>query len=249
LQQYALLREGVCAKVPEGFGFDEVVTFPVNAGTSFSALFHPLGFGIPPPFAPKADFDATSETILVIGGGSNVGKLALQYAKMVGIGQVIAIASASNEAELKRLGATHVIDRHLSPTEITEKIKEVTGEEGVSKIYDCVSWDYTFALSLLSTTKPGIFLALHPVEEAEKIAKETVLDVRVQFVLGNSGFMQPLTATYWEHLPEWVKQGKLEVGQYKVIEGLDLMKIEEGLDSYRDGGKVVPVVVHPWGKE
>jgi NADPH2:quinone reductase len=249
LQQYALLREGVCAKLPEGFDFDEMVTFPVNAGTSFSALFHPLGFEIPPPFAPNPDFNAKSETILVIGGGSNVGKLALQYAKMAGIGQVIAIASASNETELKRLGATHVIDRHLSLGEIKEKISELTREDGLTKIYDCVSWDYTFALSLLSASKPGTLLALHPVEEAEKVAKEKGLNARVQFVLGNSGFMQPLTSTFWEHLPGWVKQGKLEVGPYKVIEGMNLVKIEEGLDSYRDGGKVVPVIVHPWGKQ
>jgi len=37
----------------------------------------------------------------VIGGGSAVGKLAIQYAKLAGIGTVIAIASVGRIEELK----------------------------------------------------------------------------------------------------------------------------------------------------
>lgn len=174
-----------------------------------------------------------------------MGKMAIQYAKLAGIGQVIAIASAGRTEELKKLGATHVIDRHASAEEIRSQVKEVTGQDGEENIYDCVSWDYTLPISLLSTTKPSVLLTLHPAEEAEKQAKEKRPKARVQFILGTAEFIQPATKKFWEALPVWVKEGALAVGKYRVVEGLDLGRIEGGLDSYRDGRAVTPVVVHP----
>jgi len=57
--------------------------------------------------------------------------------------------------------------------------------------------------------------------------------------------MEPLTQTFWEFLPHWIEQGKLAVSKYNVVEGLDLKLIEEGLDLYKDGKPVTPVVVRP----
>jgi len=249
LQQYALLNAEATAKIPDGFTSDDVATFPVNATTSFAALFDGKGFGFPAPFprstAANEGFNAKEKMILVIGGGSSVGKLAIQYAKLAGIGRVIAIASAGRTEELKKLGATHVIDRHASPAEIASQIKEITGEDGVENIYDCVSWDYTMSISLLPATKPSTLLTLHPAEEGQKQAKEMKPNARVQFILGTSDFIQPATKQFWEALPVWVNEGSLAVGKYRVIEGLDLKSIEKGLDSYRDGSAVTPVIVHP----
>jgi hypothetical protein len=42
-----------------------------------------------------------------------------------------------------------------------------------------------------------------------------------------------------------VKEGRLKVGTVRVVEGLNLEGIEEGLASYRDGSAVSPVDVHP----
>ena len=223
-------------------------TFPVNATTSFAALFHPLGFGLPPPFRTKFQLWTPSETILIIGGGSNVGKMAIQFAKMAGIQQIITIASIANSAILKKFGATHVIDRHLEPSAIATEIRKLAGQDGITHIYDCVSWDYAFPISLLSTSKHNILLTLHPAEDAEKIVKEKRLDCRVQFILGNSEFLEPLTAEFWKYLPGWVEDGKLAVSKYRVVEGLDLKLVEEGLDSYRDGSPVTPFIVHPQRK-
>lgn len=249
LQQYALLSASSSAKIPSGFSADEMATFPVNSVTSFAALFDKKGFGFPAPFPgsflSKSNFNARDQAILVIGGGSSVGKFAIQYSKLASIGTVIAIASAGRAEELKKLGATHVIDRHASVEEIQRAVKDISGEEGVQNIYDCVSWDYTLPISLLSTSKPSVLLTLHPVEEAEKLANDLRPKARVQFILGTADFIQPATAQFWEALPVWVKEGALAVGKYRVVEGLDLKSIEEGLDSYRDGSAVTPIVVHP----
>jgi NADPH:quinone reductase len=151
LQEYALLDISASAKIPAGFTPEQVVTFPVNAVTSFEALFHPTnGFGFPAPFAPTAGqgFAYATQNILVIGGGSNVGKLGIQFAKLVGVGRIISIASRKNEAGLKALGATHVVDRHQEPAKVVKAVHTITGSEGVTHVYDCVSWEYSLALSL-----------------------------------------------------------------------------------------------------
>jgi NADPH2:quinone reductase len=250
LQQYALLSANAAAKVPEGFTPDDMVTFPVNATTSFAALFDAKCFGFPAP-APfpqsssTSNFNAKEKTILVIGGGSAVGKLAIQYAKIAGIGSVITTASPSRTEELKSLGATHVISRYLSASEIEAEVKGITGQEGLEYIYDCVSWDYGMAIGLLREKGKSVLLTLHPAEEAIEKAKERRPEARVVFVLGNSDFIQPNTGRFWEALPAWVKGGHLKVGKYMVVEGLDLERIQEGLKSYRDGSAVEPVVVHP----
>lgn len=252
LQEYAILGVQDTAKVPSGFKLDDLVTFPVNATTSFAALFNEKGLGLPAPLpstAVKEYVNLSTETILIIGGGSSVGKLALQMSKMAGVGTILTIASAANEDVLKGLGATHVIDRRLSPVEILAQVWALTNGDGVTKIYDCVSWEYSLPISLLSPTKPCTLLTLHPCEEAEKVVKEKGIGCRVQFILGTSDFLQPLTKPFWEALPGWVEERKLAVGKYRVIDGLDSLKeIEEGLDGYRDGKPITPVVVHPQGK-
>jgi len=80
-----------------------MVTFPVNATTSFAALFDVKGFGFLHSSIPnfQSGVRAKETTVLVIGGGSAVGKLAIQYAKLAGIGTVIAIASVGRIEELK----------------------------------------------------------------------------------------------------------------------------------------------------
>lgn len=246
LQEYAILPENSVAKLPSRFDYDQMVTFPVNATTSFSALFNPKGFGFPAPFQGLEQRDLRDETILIVGGGSNVGKFAIQYAALAGIGKILTLASVSGTEELKSLGATHIIDRHGSDIEIRKQISEATEGKGVDKIYDCASWDYTNSVSLLSTERHGTLLILHLPGDIQRVIDEKKLDIRVEFVLGNRAYMEEQGALFWENLPNWVKEGKLRVGKYQIIEGLDnLEKIEAGLESYSSGQAVVPVIVHP----
>jgi NADPH:quinone reductase len=251
LQEYALLDISASAKIPAGLTPEQAVTFPVNAVTSFEALFHPAhGFGFPAPLpGAEAGFDYGMQSILIIGGGSNVGKLGIQFAKLVGVGRIIAVASSGNEAALKALGATHVVDRHLEMEEIVRAVHAITGVEGVTHIYDCVSWEYSLAVALVSRTRPSVILTLHPAEGASELVKEKGLEgtVKVGFVVGNSSFLEPLTEGFWKALPGWIEAGKLAVPEYRVVEGLDLRAVEEGLDSYRDGSPVTPFVVRVAG--
>jgi len=250
LQEYAIIEADAAAKIPPGFTMDDLVTFPINATTAFEAMFHPRGFGFPTPSNPSPEnYVSASKTIVVIGGGSNVGRLGIQFAKIAGVGRIITVASARNEAALRAMGATHIVDRHASPESIAAQIREIS-PEGVEHVFDCVSWEneLSLALSIVPTTQPSVVLTLHPPNEGIKLAKEKGLnDCSVRFILGTNDCLQPLTQQLWVNLPKWVEQGKIRVPKYRVIEGLDLKLVEEGLDSYRDGRPVTQFIVHPHG--
>jgi NADPH2:quinone reductase len=156
-------------------------------------------------------------------------------------------ASAANSPTLEKLGATQVIDRHLSPEVLAEEIQKVFGADGVQHLFDCVSWEYSFSVSVLSRTKPSTLLTLHSCEVAEELVRTKGINCRVEFIFGNSEFLQPLTKDFRQALPEWIEDGALAVSKYRVVEGLDLNQVEDGLDSYRDGKPVTPLIVHPQG--
>ncbi|CAN9393858.1 unnamed protein product [Alternaria alternata] len=252
LQQYALLDPNGAAKIPEKNSFEEASGFPVNAVTSAVALFKPEGLGFAAPFAaPASDPMAHSSlnsnrAIVVIGGGSNVGKLAIQFARIAGVGRIIAIGSAKNEAHLRQLGATHVIDRHLNNETIaTEVLKILPDTEGALSVYDCVSWEYSLALSVVSRTKPSVIACLHPVETCVQLVKEKGIFARVQFIRGTTEVLQPLSAGFWRILSKWIEDGHIWIPSYRTADGLEIEAIEHALDSYRDGSSVIPLVVRP----
>ena len=199
------------------------------------------GLGIPFPGMGKedADYDYEKQTLLIIGGSSNCGRLAIMFARMIGIGKIIVTASKSKVEsvnELRGYGATHVIDRHLPESEIRAQISSIMnpGEELVY-IYDTMTHNsHSFAASLLSNTKPSVLAHLLPGSIDEKISQEKNAFEEVQ-VFGSSDAHQELARLFWDNFQEWVESGKVGVLGYKVIEGLDRENVNAAFDKYRDG--------------
>lgn len=222
---------------------------PTNAVTAFAALFGKGNFAIPFPGDENKDrdFDYAAQTLVIIGGGSNVGRLTVQFAKMVGIGRIIAIASIRGEEELKKLGATHVIDRYSK--DIPSEVYAAAGGKGaVTRVMDCVNWTYELAAELVSGTKPGGRIAtLHMPEtaiaELERLGKGE--NVKAGVAMGLREHFGDLAEVFWGSVGEWLEKGVIKPGKFRVIEGLDVERINEALDSYRDGKPVTQAIVHP----
>lgn len=253
LQEYALLHENFSAAVPEGFTDDKMATLPVNATTSFAALFHGNWFGFPPPF-PLLDeraktFKYEEKKIVIIGAGSNVGKLGIQFAALAGVGTIIAVASPAGEEELRSMGATHVIDRHSSS--IVQQVHEIVGgEEGVEYVYDSANFEYELATSLVPKGKESFIAVLHVADDAVERLKakgKELCTARVVTGIMNNWVGNPVGDMFWESLGKWVSEGKVRIPGFRVIEGLDVEKVEEALAGYREG-KPANVIVHPHGK-
>ena len=74
-------------------------------------------------------------------------------AKLSEFSPIIAPASLRNEALLKSLGATHVLDRNLAPEAILAEISKITSGTPIEYVYDSIS---------LADTQPVAYQALAP---------------------------------------------------------------------------------------
>jgi NADPH2:quinone reductase len=246
LQQYALLDAIVTAHVPHNISDDQATTLPVNGIAAFVAMFHSTGLGIPPPFPNNEEaktFDYASQAVVIIGGGSNIGKLEVQFASLVGIGKIIAVAGISNAGELEWYGATDVIDRHASNEEIKSQIQKITGDDLVYVI-DTINTDHTLAVSLLSSTKFGKAATLLRGNVDVKKIGEKKAGYRISGIFADSHSLG-FGPAFWKELPVWVEQGNIRPLGFKVVEGvLSAEGVNKVLDEYHDGKNPGKWTVH-----
>lgn len=246
-QEYAVLDADFSAKIPEGFTDDDGATLPTNTIAPVVALFEKngLGLGIPPPWSPEAStFDFKGTAILVLGGGSSCGKFGVQLAKLAGIERIVVVGG--DEAELKSYGATDIIDRHKTPDELSAAIRDLVGDE-LLYAYDAINPPSTqyIGINALSSTKRGKYarlLPMGPVDETNVRPKEAGWDLIN--VYGSSHLRPESCKPFWTHLPQLLAEKKLIPSKYEVVQGLDVDKVNEVLDRYRDNKKVVKTHFH-----
>lgn len=233
LQEYALLETNAIAKVPASIQKEEAVTMPINLVTAFMSLFtEKFGFGLTAPWE-QTSFDHSAQTIVILAAGSNVGKSVIELAKIVGVGRVIAVAGPSNQQELKRLGATHFIDRHASNEKIKSQIDAIAGPDNLQRVLDCYSWTYELAEFLVSKTKPSHVRVLHLVDGAEIAARKPLAQACT--VSCSNANLAPHAEEFWKHVPKWLAEKKILPAPYRIIEGLEKVEdINKALDDYRD---------------
>jgi len=246
LQEYTVADVGAFSKIPDEITDDEAATLPTNIIAPLIGLFVTLG--IPPPWDSSSagkEFDHAGTTVLIIGGGSNCGKFAVQLAKLAGIGKIVVVGG--DEKELKEMGATHLVDRHGGHDVVLGRIRDIVGDELVYA-FDAVNPPdgQILAIDALSNTKRGVLARLLPnakVDES-KVKEGKTAGFEVKDVFGLSQIHAAVAVPFWELLPEYLKTGKIKPLDYTVIKGLDADAVNAVLDGYRDGKKVIKTHVH-----
>ncbi|KAL4866263.1 hypothetical protein BDV12DRAFT_199328 [Aspergillus spectabilis] len=249
LQEYALLHADYAASIPDSIGFDEAATIPVNAVASFVALFHESGLGLGIDLGGGVDYDYSSDSILVIGGGSNTGKFGIQFAKLAGFGRVITTAGVRDAEKveyLSTLGATHIIDRELGDAEVERQIRDIVGDELIY-VLDSVNggMEQGLGLAALSKSRKGTLITLVRGELDPVEAEKKKGGLRKAQAMGISHLYEGFSKAFWKRYPKWIEEGKLKPLDYVVIEGLDEEKVNAVMDEYRDGKAVWKTHVHP----
>ncbi|KAL1866044.1 hypothetical protein Daus18300_006945 [Diaporthe australafricana] len=241
VQEYATADVGAFGKIPDTTSDDEAATLPTNIIAPLVALFDTLK--IPAPWTGQA-FDYAGTTLLIVGGGSNCGRFGVQLAKLAGIGRIVVVGG--KEAELKDLGATHVIDRHGGQDAVLARIRDVVGDDLVYA-YDAINpvEGQVLALNALSSSKKGALARLIPigsVDESKVVGKAAGFEVRNVF--GSSHIHPELAGGFWERLPGFLETGKIRPTAYVVKQGLTAENVNEVLDAYRDGKAVTKTHIH-----
>ncbi|TVY21197.1 Dehydrogenase orsE [Lachnellula arida] len=235
LQEYTIINGTYAGIVPEGVSDEEAALYPINAVTSAMSLFSSGGFNLPFPETAEAKaFNYAAQKLVIVGGGSNIGKLAIQFAKLAGVGIVIAIASPSGAELLKSFGATHVISRHDS--DIEEQVRGIVGDE-LLYVFDTINMGdgHTLGVSLLSNSKKGVFVSTLPGKATEAVLAKKEGGIEEKFIRGFSHSFPEFGELFWKEFPAWLAKGIIRPLKFKVIEGLDADKVNHALDEYAAG--------------
>lgn len=125
--QYAVAKVGKVIPLPEGLTPDEACSLVVAGMTALQSL---TDCGQLQP----------GETVLVQAAGGGVGTYAVQLAKLLGAGKVIAAASTPAKRELAlKLGADAAVD--YTQRDWVKEVRELTGGKGVDVVLEATGGD------------------------------------------------------------------------------------------------------------
>jgi NADPH:quinone reductase-like Zn-dependent oxidoreductase len=126
--EYAVAKGDVQCKLPDNISDEEASTLGVGVTTVGQALYQSLG--LPLPGGEKAN-----EPLLIYGGSTATGSLAIQFAVLSGC-KVITTCSPRNFPFVKALGAAEAFD--YNDPDVAKKIREYTDDK-LTKVFDCIS--------------------------------------------------------------------------------------------------------------
>src|SRR6201984_2019748 len=144
--EYLAVKPALIAKKPSNLTFEEAASVPVASQTAWQGIF-------------THGHLEKGQTILIHAGAGAVGAYAVQLASHAGA-TVVATASGDNEAYVKSIGASHVINYH-------EAQFETVLREKVDVVFDLVGGD-TQKRSFLVLKEGGhLVSAVQPVSQEE----------------------------------------------------------------------------------
>jgi NADPH:quinone reductase len=125
--EYCVVPAGQCLPVPEALSMVEAAALPETLFTVWTNLF-------------ERGFAAEGDTVLVHGGTSGIGTMAIALAKLFGLGVIVTCGSDAKCDAARALGADHAINYRTG--DFVEAVLAITGERGVEVVLDMVGGDY-----------------------------------------------------------------------------------------------------------
>lgn len=231
--------------IPDNMSFEEAATLGVGISTVGQALYQTMK--LPLPTDTEGIRKSAGTPILVYGGSTATGSLAIQFAKLSGW-KVIATASPHNFDYVKSLGAEAAFDYNSATC--SKEIREYTNDK-LAHVFDCISEGNSTKISVGSMgSAGGIYHTLLPVPE------EAIHDInpKVQkgYTLAYSAVGEPFdfgpekypgkpedfefATTFWEVARSLLQEGKVKVHRVSVDEGgKGLEGVLKGMDMMRRG--------------
>ncbi len=124
---HAIARQGQVMPVPSTVPLADAAALPEAVATAWSNLFL------------LADLRA-GETVLIHGGSSGIGTIAIQLARSFGCRVAVTASTEAKLAACERLGAEILID--YSREDFVERIHDATDGRGVDVVLDAIGGDY-----------------------------------------------------------------------------------------------------------
>ncbi|MFN3727811.1 MAG: NAD(P)H-quinone oxidoreductase [Allosphingosinicella sp.] len=194
--EYAVAPAGQCLPVPDALTMIEAAAMPETLFTVWTNLF-------------ERAYARDGETVLVHGGTSGIGTMAIALAKLFGLKILVTCGSDEKCARAEALGADGAIN--YREQDFAEAVKDFTGGRGVDIVVDMVGGDY-FSRNLACLADDGrhVSIAVQRGAEADlnlfdimrrrlTITGSTLRPRSAEF---KSLVAQELLASVWPHVEE-----------------------------------------------
>lgn len=126
--EYCLARPWHCLPVPEGLPMEQAAALPETLFTVWHNVF-------------ERGLARDGETLLVHGGTSGIGTMAIALAKLFGLKAIVTCGNAEKCAAALALGADHAINYRTQ--DFAAEVLAITGSKGCEVILDMVAGPYT----------------------------------------------------------------------------------------------------------
>ena len=125
--EYCVAPAGSCLPVPEVLRLTEAAAMPETLFTVWVNLF-------------ERGFAADGDTVLIHGGTSGIGTMAIKLASLFGIQAIVTCGSEKKVDAALKMGAVHAINYNAQ--DFVAEVREFTHGRGVAVILDMVGGDY-----------------------------------------------------------------------------------------------------------
>ncbi|MBO0749362.1 MAG: NAD(P)H-quinone oxidoreductase [Porphyrobacter sp.] len=126
--EYCVADARHCLPVPEGLSLAEAAAMPETLFTVWHNVF-------------ERGFARDGETLLVHGGTSGIGSMAIKLGKLFGLTVIVTCGSDAKCEAARELGADHAINYRTQ--DFVAEVKALTGGRGAELTLDMVAGDYT----------------------------------------------------------------------------------------------------------
>lgn len=198
--EYAVASANICLPVPSALSMIEAAAMPETLFTVWTNVF-------------ERAYAVEGDTLLVHGGTSGIGTMAIMLAKLFGLTIIVTCGSDDKCARAREIGADHAINYRTA--DFVAEVARITGGSGVNAVLDMVGGDYLprnlaclaeegrhVSIAVLNGPKTDLFIPLI----MTKRLTLTGSTLRPRSVIFKSLVAEELARTVWPH----VEAGRLK---------------------------------------
>ncbi len=200
--EYCLAVAGHCLPVPHGLPLDQAAALPETLFTVWHNVF-------------ERGWARDGETILVHGGTSGIGSMAIMLGKLFGLTVIVTCGGADKCAAALAIGADHAIDYKAS--DFVAEVARITDGKGVELVLDMVAGDYVPRnMKCLAVDGRHVTIAVQGGVKAEI----SMVDVLVRRLTLTGSTLRPRSAEFKTLLAEEIARNAwplVEEGQLRPV--------------------------------
>lgn len=261
-QEYCVMPAELVGLTPKSISDEEAAGVSLVSMAVTAAFYHKDGLDFQPhPWQSGGGETGKGKSLVILGGSSSVGQIAIQLAKLSGFSRIVTASSSAHLEHLKTLGADVVLDRRIATA---QDYVDAAKEYPLAAVLDSISGLDTglLGVDILQTAYPNgpppevgksqstIIQLYHPdpkVGEAAKASGKAPVEIRVVWGIGSSPHLRPTAIELMKALSGeqgYMAKGQIVPNRPLVVEG-GITAVDEALEKNKNGISGRKLVIKP----